>query len=233
MIRNASVIANLNPNVPLIADMDTGFGSPVNVNRAVSEYIRAGIAGFHIEDQVQNKRCGHLQGKEIIPPDVFESRIRAAVQTRKRMRSDIVVIARTDALQSYGYDEAVRRLKAARDSGADVGFFEGVTSKEMARRAVKDMSPWPMLLNMVEHGATPTMTRDEAREIGFRVMIWPFAAWAPAYVAMKEGLEKVKREGKLDTPEYITPRHLFEICGLEESMRIDRQAGGVAFNQAA
>lgn len=233
MRRNAEMIANLNPSVPLISDMDTGFGSPVNIARSVSEYIRSGIAGFHIEDQVQNKRCGHLQGKEVVPLDVFESRIRAAVATRKSEGSDIVVIARTDALQPFGYDEAVGRLKAARDCGADAGFLEGVTSKEMAKRIVRDMAPWPMLLNMVEHGATPTISRDEAKAFGFRIMIWPFATWAPAYVAMKEGLEKLKKTGDAATPEYITPRHLFEICGLDESMKIDKEAGGVSFNRGA
>jgi len=233
MLRNAEMIANLNPSVPLIADMDTGFGSPVNIARSVSAYIRAGIAGFHIEDQVQNKRCGHLQGKELVSQDVFESRVRAAVATRRRENSDIVIIARTDALQGYGYDDAMTRLKAARDCGADVGFLEGITSVEMARKAITEIAPWPMLLNMVEHGATPTISKYEAKEMGFKVMIWPFATWAPAYVAMKEALEKLKKTGLADTPSYITPRHLFEICGLEESMKIDREAGGVSFDKGA
>ena len=227
------MIANLDPSLPVIADMDTGFGSPVNIARSVSAYVRAGIAGFHIEDQVQNKRCGHLQGKELVSQDVFETRVRAAVGARRRENSDIVVIARTDALQGHGYDDAMARLKAARDCGADVGFLEGVTTVEMARKAIAEVAPWPMLLNMVEHGATPTLSREEGKELGFKIMIWPFATWAPAYVAMKEGLEKLKKTGVAGTPSYITPRHLFEICGLEASMKIDKEAGGISFSQGA
>ena len=152
------MIANLDPDVPLIADMDTGYGGPIMVARAVSEYIRSGVAGFHIEDQIQQKRCGHLSGKEVVDIDTYVARIKAAQMAREKCHSDIVLIGRTDALQSRGYDECIERLKAAREAGADVGLLEGVTSKEMARQAVKDMAPMPLLMNMVENGATPIIT---------------------------------------------------------------------------
>jgi methylisocitrate lyase len=233
MREHAEMIASLNPSIPLIADMDTGYGGPIMVARSVEHYARSGVAAFHIEDQVQSKRCGHLLGKQLVSSDVFVSRIRAAVAARKRIGSDIVVIARTDALQSYGYEEALNRLKAARDAGADVGFLEGVTTRDMCRQIIKDVAPWPMLLNMVENGATPTISRDEAREMGFKVMIWPFAALAPAYLAMREAFQKLKKTGNANTPEEITPRKLFEVCGLEESMMIDEEAGGEAFANGA
>ena len=223
------MIANLCPAVPLIADMDTGYGGPINVARSVGEYIRAGVAGFHIEDQVQTKRCGHLGGKELVDTEVFVSRIRAAVSVRGKVASDVVVIARTDALQKSGYEEAMTRLEAAREAGADVGFLEGMTSKAQARQAVKDLAPWPLLLNMVEHGSTPTISVDEARELGFRVIIFPFAALAPAYEAIRGGLEKLKREGLVGSGKELTPRRLFEVCGLRESMKIDEEAGGKAY----
>jgi 2-methylisocitrate lyase-like PEP mutase family enzyme len=231
---HAEMIANLSSSLPLIADMDTGYGGPINVARNTAAYIRSGVAGFHIEDQVQSKRCGHLKGKELVSTDVFLSRIRAAVSTRKKLNSDIVVIARTDALQSLGYNEAISRLKAARDAGADVAFFEGMTSKEMCRQAIRDLHPFAMLLNMVEHGATPTIAREEAREMGIRIMIWPFAALAPAYVAMRNALRELKDVGSMPSlKEALTPRNLFEVCGLEESMRIDEEAGGLAFQEGA
>jgi 2-methylisocitrate lyase-like PEP mutase family enzyme len=233
MCAHAEMIANLSPNIPLISDMDTGYGGPIMVARSVAAYIRAGIAGFHIEDQVQSKRCGHLLGKQLVSQDIFVSRIRAAVAARKRLESDIVIIARTDALQSLGYDECLRRLKAARDAGADVGFLEGVTSEEMCRQIINDVHPWPMLLNMVEHGATPTISCDKAKEMGFKIMIWPFAGLAPAFLAMHETFEKVKKTGLVETPMEVTPRKLFEVCGLEESMRIDEEAGGDAFASGA
>lgn len=154
---------------------------PIMVTNSVNQYIRAGVAGFHIEDQVQNKRCGHLQGKKVVDAEVFLSRIRAAKAAKDRARSDIVLIARTDANQQFGYDECIRRLKAARDIGADVGLLEGFTSKEQARQAVRDLAPWPLLLNSVENGTSPLITVDEAKEMGFRIMIFLFAALAPAY----------------------------------------------------
>lgn len=199
------------------------------VANSVAQYIRAGVAGFHIEDQIQNKRCGHLAGKAVVPAEEFYQRIRAAKGSKERLHSDIVLIARTDALQSLGYEECVARLKVARSLGADVGLLEGVTSKEMARRAVEDLAPWPLLLNMVENGASPIITTAEAKEMGFRIMIFSFASIAPAYVAIRETFLRLKRDGIVGTAEDLTPRRLFEVCGLRDSMMIDFEAGGCAF----
>jgi 2-methylisocitrate lyase-like PEP mutase family enzyme len=233
MRAHAEMIANLNPSIPLIADMDTGYGNPVMVARSTEAYIRSGVAGFHLEDQVQSKRCGHLLGKQLVSTEIFLSRIRAAVATRKRLGSDIVIIARTDALQSLGYEEALKRLQAARDAGADVAFLEGVTTKEMCCQVIKDLAPYPVLLNMVEHGATPTMSRDEAYQMGFKIMIWPFAGLAPAYLAMRDVYVKAKKTGLAEVSSEVTPRKVFEVCGLEESMSIDEESGGDTFVNGA
>ena len=224
MRAHAEMIANLDKSVPLIADMDTGYGGPIMVARAVEEYCRAGVAGFHIEDQVLSKRCGHLQGKEVVDIETYLARIRAARGAIIRYGSDIVLIARTDVLQQYGYDEAIKRLKAARDAGADVGFLEGITSREMARQAVKDLAPFPLMLNMVDHGATPTISVREAENIGFRIMIFPLVSLAPAYTAIKASLEKVKREGLTGIPKDLTPKRIFDVCGMQESIEIDSSA---------
>ncbi|EAW23708.1 isocitrate lyase/PEP mutase family protein [Aspergillus fischeri NRRL 181] len=230
MRTNAEMIANLDPfGPPLIADMDTGYGGPLMVAKSVQQYIQAGVAGFHIEDQIQNKRCGHLAGKKVVSMDEYLTRIRAAKQTKDRLRSDIVLIARTDALQQHGYDECIRRLKAARDIGADVGLLEGFTSKEMARQAVQDLAPWPLLLNMVENGAGPVITTKEAKDMGFRIMIFSFASLAPAYLGIRSALERLKNEGITGIPEGLGPKKLFEVCGLMDSMRIDTEAGGDGF----
>lgn len=125
------------------------------VINSVQQYIRAGVAGFHIEDQVQTKRCGHLQGKKVVDIETFLSRIRAAKAAKDHARSDIVLIDRTDANQQHGYDECIKRLKGARAIGADVGLLEGFTSKEQARQAVLDLAPWPLLLKSVENGTSP------------------------------------------------------------------------------
>ncbi|KAF3401674.1 2,3-dimethylmalate lyase [Penicillium rolfsii] len=230
MRTNAEMIANLDPfGPPLIADMDTGYGGPLMVSKSVQQYIQAGVAGFHIEDQIQNKRCGHLAGKKVVGREEYLTRIRAAKLTKDRLHSDIVLIARTDALQQHGYEECIARLKAARDIGADVGLLEGFTSKEQARQAVQDLAPWPLLLNMVENGATPVITTKEAEEMGFRIMIFSFASIAPAYLGIRAALERLKNDGVVGTPEGLSPRKLFEVCGLMESMKVDTEAGGDGF----
>lgn len=230
MRANAETLANLSPTTPLIADADTGYGGPIMVARTTEQYARAGVAGFHIEDQVQTKRCGHLSGKQLVDRATFVTRIRAAVQARQRMGSDIVVMARTDGLQSLGYEESLARLQAARDAGADVGFLEGISSRDMARQAVRDLAPWPLLLNMVEHGSTPAISAAEAREIGFRIIIFPFATIGPALTAMRDSLEKLMRDGLPGLDKELTPQMLFRVCGLDESLKRDAEAGGVAFN---
>ncbi|KAJ5920889.1 Pyruvate/Phosphoenolpyruvate kinase [Penicillium verhagenii] len=230
MRNNAEMIANLSPSIPLIADADTGYGGPIMVSRTTEQYARSGVAAFHIEDQVQTKRCGHLSGKQLVDTATYTTRIRAAVQTRQRLGSDIVVIARTDSLQGHGYEEALARLRAARDAGADVGFLEGISSREMAAQAVRDLAPWPLLLNMVEHGSTPSISAKEARELGFRIIIYPFATIGPALVAMREGLEKLKRDGLPGLDKELTPQMLFRVCGLDESVKLDAEAGGAAFD---
>ena len=248
MKEHAEMIANLDPyGPPLIADMDTGYGGssllysetfnmtdlplsgPIMIANSVKSYIRAGVAGFHIEDQVTDKRCGHLQGKRVVPAKEFYTRVIAAKSAKDTMHSDIVLIARTDALQMHGYDECIERLKFARKIGADVGLLEGFTSKEMAAQAVKDLAPWPLLLNMVENGATPVITTNEAKEMGFRIMIFSFASIAPAYVAIQSTLERLKTEGVVGTPKDSTPLKLFDMCGLQELMAIDIEAGGSFF----
>lgn len=231
MREHAEMIANLDPAVPLIADADTGYGGPNMVARTVAQYHRSGVAGLHIEDQIQTKRCGHLGGKAVVDVDTFAQRIRAAYEARKNLGSDIVIIARTDSLQTHGFDEAVVRLKAAVAAGADVGFLEGITTAEEAREVCRVMAPTPMLLNMVEHGATPSWTPAEAKELGFKMMIFPFASIGPAYQAIKDVFVKIKEEGKTGLDKEFTPKKLFTIVGLKQAMAVDSGAGGSLYNK--
>jgi methylisocitrate lyase len=207
--------------------MDTGYGGPLAIDKAVQQYHLAGVAGFHIEDQVMQKRCGHLQGKEVVGIDTYIQRIKACKAAAKRLRSDIVIIARTDALQSRGYDECIERLRRARDEGADMGILEGISSKEQARQAVKDLAPWPLCMNSVENGVSPLISADEAQDMGYRVIIFSFAGLAPAYTAIKNTFERLKEYGV--TGSDITPKTIFQCCGLQESILIDEQAGGNIF----
>ena len=228
MQTNAAMIANLEPDgPPLIADMDTGYGGPLIISRAVKQYARAGVAAFHIEDQVPEKRCGHLAGKEVVDVDTYLRRIRSCLDARSQIRSDIIIIARTDALQSRGYEECIERLRRARDLGADMGILEGVPSKEMAAQAVKDLAPWPLCYNSVENGHSPLITAAEAQEMGYRLMIFSFAGIAPAYMAILETFTRLKEQGV--TGSIVGPKKIFEVCGLKEEMRIDEVSGGSAF----
>ena len=114
--------------------------------------------------------------------------------------------------------------------GADVGLLEGFKSKEEARRAVRDLAPWPLLLNIVENGHSPLITVDEAREMGFRIMIFSFGAVVPAYLAIKAAFERLMTEGVTGVHETsISPRSIFDVCGLEEAMAVDEIAGGDDF----
>lgn len=228
MHTNADMIANLQPNgPPLIADMDTGYGGPLVISRAVKQYARAGVAAFHIEDQVPEKRCGHLSGKEVVDMDAYLRRIRACLDARAQIRSDIIIIARTDALQSRGYDECIERLRRARDLGADMGILEGVSSKQTAARAVRDLAPWPLCYNSVENGHSPLITAAEAQAMGYRLMIFSFAGIAPAYTAILNTFTMLKEHGVTGCT--VGPKTIFEACGLDEEMRVDRAAGGSAF----
>lgn len=146
--------------MPLIADADTGYGSPLNVSRTVAQYINAGAAGFHLEDQVVNKKCGHLAGKECVSLEEYVSRIRAAVLTREKIGSDIVIIARTDALQQIGLDDAIQRLKAAVAAGADVAFLEAATKREECEKLCAEFKGFWCAID-VWHGARVKGVQDD------------------------------------------------------------------------
>lgn len=229
MVDQADMLANLIPSVPLIADADTGYGGPIAVARTVSKYARAGVAAMHLEDQVQEKRCGHLQGKQMVDREVYFSRIRAAVNARSDLGLDIVIIARTDARQGLGFDEAYERLKGAVEIGADIAFPEALKTKEEASEMIRRMGDTPCLLNMVSSGVTPEITVDEARKMGFRLMIFPATAFEGAMVGIRDALSKLKNEGR----QPITTAGVkegFNLCGLQECIELDKRAGGKAYS---
>lgn len=237
MATNAGMIAGLDRDVPVIADADTGFGGPLMVARTTEKYILQGVAGFHIEDQITTKRCGHLMGKELVDVDTYGARIKAAAHARERMGQDIVIIARTDALQSLGFDEAVFRLKAAVKAGADVAFLEGITDKEQMSRVVQEMAPTPCFLNMVGGGVTPLINAREAQDLGFKIVIWPILGLTSVYIATREFCKELKETGEIKnryTPEGKVDggvRDVFELCGLSKCSAFDQEMGGTSFSK--
>ena len=228
MVAQASTLASLAPSVPLIADADTGYGGPVMVSRTVAAYARAGVAALHLEDQVQEKRCGHLLGKEIVSRDVYFSRIRAAVNARRDLGLDILIIARTDARQKYGFEEAYERLKGAVEIGADAVFPEAMMSTDEAAEMVRRMGDTPCLLNMVSSGVTPEISASRAPGMGFKIMIFHATAMEAARVGVKEAFVKVLKQGRqpLNT---TGVKEMFELCGLQNAIDIDLRAGGSAY----
>jgi 2-methylisocitrate lyase-like PEP mutase family enzyme len=203
------------------------------VGRTTAQYMQAGVAALHLEDQIQTKRCGYLRNKELVDDDVFISRIRAAVNMRAQTPGDIVIIARTDALQSLGYEGAVSRLKKAIAVGADVAFLQGVTSEEEARNLCQELAPTPVLLNMAASGETPNMSVREAKEMGFKIIIYPGFAVGPVYKAVAKVAKELKETGdiKEGTSMGVGPRELFGVCGLQEAIEFDIAAGGSLYSK--
>jgi len=206
------------------------------VGRTTQQYIQAGVAAFHLEDQVVNKRCGHLKNKEIVEEEVYLSRIRAAVNARAQSSGDIVIISRTDALQGHGYDAALTRLKKAIEIGADVAFLEGITSREEAKRVCEELAPTPVLLNMVDGGLTPDFTVDEAKTAGFKIIIFPGFALEPVARVIVAAAKELKETGSIKKPASSNgvsfgPKDLFLACGLQEAMDFDIAAGGSTYGK--
>jgi len=193
MVANARYIAQA-VGVPLIADADTGFGNAVNVIRTVREYVAAGVAGFHMEDQVSPKRCGHVAGRVVIPFEEAVGKIRAAVDARNEVDPDFVLVARTDARGASGgsLDEAIRRANAFLAAGADLAFIEGPTSADEVKRICREVRG-PVFYNMT--GVSPRFTMVEMRELGIAVCISPNAMLRVALGGMYDLALELKAEG--------------------------------------
>nr|GAT46021.1 predicted protein [Mycena chlorophos] len=227
----AEMVCSLQPSLPVIADADTGFGGAPMVARTVAKYARAGVAGLHIEDQVQTKRCGHLLGKQVVSREEYLMRIRAAVQARDSIPgSNFVIIARTDSAQCLGWDEAIQRLKLASQVGADVLFIEGVKSKELVEEVVGALAPKPVLVNVISGGLTPSFTAEDAEAMGAKIIIFSLASCVPMVHALRAAMRSLRTTGTdFVAAEGMGPREFFEVMGLRDAIEVDAKAGGSAY----
>jgi 2-methylisocitrate lyase-like PEP mutase family enzyme len=190
MSANAARIAGA-VSVPVIADADTGYGNETNIARTVELYERAGVAALHIEDQEWPKRCGFLEGKKVIPGAEMCLKVRAAVAARRD--PSLVIIARTDALQPNGWDDAVERLRAYRGAGADLVFMDGLKTRELVERAAGDLTGIPQLLN------SWLLTPEEARAMGFAVYIH-LGVMLRHFSDFRRSLEELRESGRVAVP---------------------------------
>jgi len=186
-------------DIPVLVDGDTGHGNVLNVIRTVKEFEKAGAAGLFIEDQTFPKRCGHLEGKQVISTEEMVAKIKAAVDARED--PDFIIQARTDALATHGIDEAIERANIYRDAGADLLFVEAPTTKEEIIRINKEVNA-PTVAIQGEGAKTPMTTAKELEKIGYSVVVYPgsalyAAAWAVKGV-MKELLNKGTTKGYMD-----------------------------------
>ena len=195
MALNARLIAGA-ITVPVIADADTGFGNAINVVRTVEEYIRAGVAGMHIEDQVAPKRCGHVAGREVIGREEAVAKIRAASETRHALDADFMLIARTDARGAHGgsLEEAIARANLFLEAGADLAFVEGPASKAEIAEVCRQVKG-PIFYNQT--GISPRLSEAEMVELGIAVTILPGAVLRQSIMAVHDLAVAMKQQGAL------------------------------------
>jgi methylisocitrate lyase len=216
--------------IPAICDADTGFGEVVNVRRTVREFEQAGIAGIHLEDQESPKRCGHLAGKRLIPPEEMARKIAAAADARRD--PDFLLIARTDSRSIYGLEDAIARAQLYLRAGADVIFPESLESAEEFARFAQEVGAThasPLLLaNMTEFGRTPLLTVDEFAAMGYRLVIFPMTVFRVMMRAVIDALTELKRSGtQRDLLCRMQTRlELYELLRYAEYERLDRAIAG-------
>lgn len=179
--------------VPVIADADNGYGNPINVIRTVKEYEAAGVSAIHIEDQVMPKKCGHMEGKQVIEASEMVEKVRAAVEARHT--EDFLIIARTDARAVEGMDGALERARLYRDAGADALFVEAPQSEEEVAAVAEAFPDVPLLFNWLEGGETPPVPLERLRELGFGLIIFPLSTMLAATRAVRETLARIHADG--------------------------------------
>ena len=179
-------------SIPIIVDADTGYGNPLNVFRTVELLIDAGAAGCFLEDQVWPKKCGHMRDKKVIDREEYLNKIQAAVDARQG--NDFFIVARTDAEAVIGIDEAIERVIAARDIGADASFVEAPGSLDQLKK-IGQKAPKPIVANMIEGGKTPVLSKQELVELGFQLILYPLTGLFAAGKTIQDFYTKLHEDG--------------------------------------
>jgi methylisocitrate lyase len=222
----AAVVARAT-SLPILADADTGFGEPIQVERTLDLFERAGLAGLHIEDQEMPKRCGHLSGKSLVPIHTMAAKIRAAVAAR--VDPDFLLVARTDARTVEGFEGAVMRAQAYLDAGADAIFPEALESREEFA-AFADRVPCLLIANMTEFGRGPLLDIRSLGQLGYRGVLFPLTAFRAAMQAAWNTLEQLNQAGTqaASVPSMMTRAKLYELIDYQDFDARDRRYFGPA-----
>jgi 2,3-dimethylmalate lyase len=222
MVDNARRIAQA-VEIPVIADADTGYGNSINVIRTVREYEAAGVAAIHIEDQVMPKKCGHMEGKQVVPAREMAAKVAAAVAARRT--PEFLIIARTDARAVEGLESALERGRMYVEAGADALFVEAPQSEAEIETVARSFPAVPLLFNYAEGGKTPPLSSERLRELGFSLVIFPLTLLLVATQAMRAALTRVKADG---TPIELLPSMLgfekfLDFIGLPEVRELEQR----------
>lgn len=202
--------------IPVLGDSDHGFGNAVNAYRTVQEYLWAGAAGLFMEDQVSPKRCGHMEGKQVISKEEMMGKLRAALDARDELDRDFVVMYRTDAIHVTGFEDALDRAKAAVDVGVDMVFVEALETREQMERVVAEVKV-PLMLNLIEGGKTPLVPVKEAEAMGFKLIVPALSTLYSAARGMYDVMKRIHAEGVSDG--YLDKLFTFKEFG--ELVRLD------------
>jgi 2-methylisocitrate lyase-like PEP mutase family enzyme len=218
--RAAQVVSAV--KLPIIADADTGYGNAVNLVRTVREFERVGVAAIHIEDQITPKRCGHLDGKEVISIAEMEMKLKAALAARTD--ADFCIIARTDARGVHGLDNALERARVFAKLGVDAIFVEAPQSEEELAEIPRRVPNIPLLVNVFKGGKTPMLPMARLEKMGYRIAIYPSETQRAAIHAMRTALSTLKREGTTESIDdaLTTFKERDRVVGLDDWQKIER-----------
>ncbi len=211
--------------IPCIADADTGFGEVINVTRAVKEFEKIGVAGIHIEDQMLPKRCGHLEGKELISTEAMCEKIKAALLARQD--KNFLIIARTDARGVEGFHKALERARAYVSTGADAIFIEALESKDEFKKFAMEVKV-PLLANMTEFGKSELLSFDELTSLGYKMVIYPMTAFRVMMQATEETYKELFKKGtqKDFINKMQTRKELYEVLEYDQYAELDKKVAG-------
>jgi 2-methylisocitrate lyase-like PEP mutase family enzyme len=178
--------------VPVIADADTGYGGPANIERTVREYLQAGVAAIHIEDQAAPKRCGHMAGIKLVSVEEMTGRLKGAIEARGD--AHLLIIGRTDALAAAGRDEAIRRALRYREAGVDLVFVDAMKTIADAEAVAREV-PGPLMISIVEGHETTRLLPQDLKSLGYALALYPLSALFAATRAVSEVLRSLRRDG--------------------------------------